>query len=106
MSPQQQLESFEPIEPYPDGYIPASRRYIDYSGQIVIRTRYGTIQRWISEGWDGGRLARAPYILSKHVRIREHPEKSVMNDHLQPGQFTVYYVDAKETVGYEVVTDD
>ncbi|WP_254810682.1 hypothetical protein [Natronosalvus amylolyticus] len=97
------IDNLEPevIERYPNGNIPAPRAFIDYDGQLVIRTRYGTIQRWTKPGWDGGRLGHAPFILhSDKCRKREDAEP--MNPELEYNQFTVKYVETGERRLYEV----
>lgn len=92
----------ERIQRYPDGKIPASRRYIEYDGQLVIRTRYGTLQRWKDSGWDGGRMSHPPYILGAAYCTGESESLEPKNDKLEENQFSVYYVDDGETVLYEV----
>lgn len=92
------------VERYPDGRIPASRRYIDYEGQVIVRTRYGTTQRWIKAGWDGGRLGLAPYILGKSDCRRR--DQDPMNPELAYNEFSVKYVEDGETVHYRVENTD
>lgn len=93
---------FEAIKRHPDGRIPASRRYIDYDGQLVIRTRYATIQRWKSSGWDPGRMGDAPHMLEPHYCTGDSDTLNAKNDHLEANQFEVYYVEDGERVYYEV----
>ena len=100
-SPMSETETRERLDRYPAGRILAPQRYIDYDGQVIIRTRYGTLQRWITEGWDTGRRGLLPYILGKR-ECREQPDKAPMNDHLEAEEFDVYYVADSETVGYRV----
>lgn len=97
-------EDREVVERYPDGRIPASGRYIDYDGQVIVRTRYGTHQRWVSEGWPRRRFRRgvAPYILGKRDCRPRDGDRGVMNSHLSPDEYDVYYVDDSETVRYRV----
>ena len=98
-------DTVERIHRYPDGRIPASRRYIDYDGQLVIRTRYGTIQRWVSEGWTDHRRPLAAYILGKDD-CREREDLTPMNSHLAYNEFEVYYVETGETYRHAVEEDD
>jgi hypothetical protein len=100
MSQRQQPER---IERYPDGRIPASRRYIDYDGQLIIRTRYATVQRFKSAGWDGGRMGHAPYILGRSYCTGESETLEPRNEELEPNQLSLYYVEGSETKLYEVV---
>lgn len=94
----------ETVERYPDGRIPSSRRYIDYEGQVIVRTRYGTMQRWKKSGWDGGRLGRAPYILGQGDC--RPSDSDPMNPELAADEFSVYYVEDNETVRYRVQNND
>ena len=89
------------IERYPDGKIPASRRYLDYDGQLVIRTRYATIQRWTKAGAGVDRRV-APCLLQSEYCRPDSDALAVKNDHLEANQFDVYYVESGETVRYEV----
>ncbi|MCG1002882.1 MULTISPECIES: hypothetical protein [Halobacterium] len=90
------------VERHPNGKIPATQRYIDYDGQLVIRTRYATIQRFKESGWDNRRKG-APYILHSDY-CRESDTLGPKNEHLDANEFTVSYVDG-ETVKFEVVGD-
>jgi len=92
----------EKVERNPDGRIPATQRYIDYSGQLVIRTRYATIQRFKESGWDNRRNG-APYILHSDY-CQESDTLAPKNEDLDANEFTVSYVGG-ETVKFEVVDD-
>ena len=102
-----QARELERIERYPDGKIPASRRYIKYGGQLVIRTRYGTIQRWKTSGWDRKEgPALAPYILHSDYCSGESDALAPRNEHLDVNQFEIFYVDDGDKVVYEVSDTD
>jgi hypothetical protein len=96
------VTQYKKLERYPDGKIPAPRRYIDYSGQLVIRTRYGTIQRWKGDGCETVEGGVAPYILGAHWCGDESDVLAAKNEELEVGQFSVYYVEDGETEYYEV----
>ncbi len=92
----------EQVERDPDGRIPATQWYIDYSGQLVIRTRYATIQRFKQSGWDNHRKG-TPYILHSDY-CRESDTLAPKNEDLDADEFTVSYVGG-ETVKFEVIDD-
>lgn len=99
-------EPIETVERYPDGKIPASRRYIDYDGQVVIRTRYATIQRWTKPGWDVRRRRAPAYILTSEYCTGENTDSEPMNDHLDTDEVEVYYVADGETVRFNVTNNN
>ena len=83
------------------GMIEAPQRYIDYSGQVIVRERYSTYQRWIKEGWDGGIKRLAPYILGR-TYCRRSDVLDPMNDHLDEDELEIYYVEDRDKVVYKV----
>lgn len=85
---------------YPDGRIPAPREYIDYDGQLIIRTRYATLQRWKDAGCESVGERLAPYILTSDY-CRNRAEEHVMNE-IPVNQFTVYYVSDDTTKTYKI----
>jgi len=89
-------EASEPeLERYPDGTIPAPARYIHYSGQVIIRTCFATIQRWKKE--QSPDLLTADYCTAR--------DRSPKNDSLDINEIQVYYVEDNETVTYRVTGD-
>lgn len=78
-------------------------RYPDHEGQVIIRTRYATIQRHKKTGFNS-RTFRSPHILGPDHCTGEGLE--VMNEHLEDNQFTVYYPGSGETEFYEVRNDE
>lgn len=93
------------LERHQNGNIEVPQRYIDYSGQLVIRTRFATVQRWKSEGWDGGSLGTAPYILSSRY-CRGSETLKPKNSALDADEISIYYVEDRETVRHRVIDDD
>ena len=94
------------VDRYPDGKIPAPRRYVDYDGQVIVRTRFSTHQRWKKAGSHVGRRSVAPYILHSSDCSGDSGVLEPYNDELEESQFSVYYVDDGETVLYEVSNDE
>lgn len=96
-------ETVGAIERLPSGRVEAPQRYIDYEGQVIVRTRYATCQRWKTSGWDR-RQVPLPYILPRNA-CRPRPDRGAANDHLATDEFQVYYVEGCETVRWRVETD-
>lgn len=99
---------FEPIRRDPSGNVEAPDGYVDYAGQVIVRTRYATLQRFKKSGWDSRRGHPLPYILGSTYCTGEEVEKEdgePMNPELGPTQFSVKYVETGETEFYEVVDD-
>lgn len=95
------------LERYPNGRIEAPQRYVEYDGQVIVRTRRATHQRWVSEGWDPGPSGDLPYILGdKDCRPMDDIDGGGMNDHLSIREIEVYYVEDDDKVVYEVEPDD
>jgi len=95
----------ETLRRLPNGRIEAPDGYVGYSGQLVIRTRYGTIQRWKKEGWDSGRMGELPYILAPHYCREESDTLAPKND-LELNEVSVHYVEHDEKRFYRVDDSD
>lgn len=94
------------VERLPDGSIEAPDRYLEYEGQVIVRTPHGTSQRFIDEGWDEKRRGPMPYILGKSCCTGEKSEYlKHRNDHLELNEFSVYYVSDSEHVLYRVIEE-
>lgn len=86
-----------------DGHVEAPERYVEYAGQVIVRTRNGTHQRWKKSGWHL-RDVDEPYILGREeCQDRGRTDPDPMNPELGPTEFSVYYVADEETIRYEVV---
>lgn len=97
-----ELEFME-IERYPDGYIPAGDRYVEYEGQVIIRTRHATYQRWTTEGAHVHDLCAPSMLRPGDCRERDtERQNGPMNPDLDTNQCTVYYTKTGETYAYEV----
>lgn len=100
-------EATATLERFVNGRIEAPQRYVEHDGQVIVRTRRGTHQRWISEGWNPGRRGDLPYILGdKDCRPSDDESGGVMNGHLDVDEIEVYYVEDGETVHYRVDNTD
>lgn len=86
----------------PDGKINAPQRYVDYADQLVVRTRFGTSQRWVKQGWNPGRRGTAPYLLGAHYCRDEDDDREPMNPELDVDEVELYYVDENDRERYEV----
>lgn len=92
----------EYAERLPNDKIEAPQRYIEYGGQVIVRTRHGTHQRFIKEGWN--ERGTYPYILDGgYCEAGRDDGGEARNDFLEPTQFSVYYVEDGDHVLYEVI---
>lgn len=99
------MDLAETLDRYPVGRVEAPERYIEYEGQVIVRTRHETSQRWIKEGWNPGRMGDLPYLLGERYcqpADDGDQEQDAMNDHLATAEVEVYYVEDGETVHYRV----
>ena len=94
-------ETTQALRRLPDGKIDAPQGYVEYGGQVIVKTRYATVQRWKNSGWDSRRGEALPYILGADYCGRTDLV-DVRNDHLEENEVEVYYVDGSERVVYEV----
>lgn len=85
-----------------DGKVEAPPRYVMYEGQVIVRTRAATSQRWVKEGWDTRRRGVYPYILGSSACTENPADEDAMNPELGPNEISVFYVEDGDTVRYEV----
>lgn len=100
----QPREAAATLERLLNGRVEASERYVEYDGQVIVRTRGSTLQRWKSSGWDPGPRGDLPYLLSSTYCRGTIDDP--MNSHLAIDEVEVYYVEDGETVRYRVETTD
>lgn len=87
------------------GRIEAPVGYVPYDRQVIIKTRYATCQRWKKEGWDR-RSTTLPYLLGSHYCTGESDVLEARNDHLEPHEVEVYYVEDSRRELYEVESNE
>jgi hypothetical protein len=88
-----------------EGRIEAPEGYVPYDGQVIIKTRYATVQRFKNGGWDYKRRTTLPYLLASHYATGESDVLEARNDHLEPNEVEVYYVEDSRRETYEVADD-